>query len=210
MKLMLMSDLHGHLPKSLPDADAILIAGDICGGGKAVQQLEWLDDHFRRWLEQISIPTICVGGNHDWAMYEKLDEVRRLKLPWTYLQDESMMFQGKVVYGSPHQRKFYDWAFNLEEYQLAGKWNLIPDETNILICHSPPKFYGDKTRDGEFCGSESLTWRIGQLKQLQLVCFGHIHSGYGTYNSGNVTLANASLLNESYQMVNSPIVIEID
>jgi Icc-related predicted phosphoesterase len=207
-KIVCISDTHGQLPQIIPDSDVLLIAGDICCHGKAPEQLHWLNSKFRNWLEKMGRPVIGIAGNHDWAMYEKLDKVRALNLPWTYLQDESTVFNGLNVYGTPWQKKFFDWSFNLEEYELMGKWNLIPDNTDILICHSPPKYYGDKNPDGEFIGSESLTWRIGQL-HLRLMVFGHAHSGYGTYHSGNTTLVNASLLNEEYRMVNKPIVVEI-
>ena len=204
-----ISDLHGQLIEPLPDCDIVLIAGDICCHGKPPQQLEWMDYYLRNWLERLNKPVFSTAGNHDWPMEKYPDRVRELKLPWTYLQDEATTYEGKVIYGTPWQKIFFNWAFNLNEHELMGKWNLIPDNTDILICHSPPKFYGDRNPDGDFIGSESLTWRIGQLPQLKLAVFGHSHGGYGVYHSGNTTLVNASLLNEKYHMVNDPIVVEI-
>lgn len=210
MRFCAMSDLHGQLPIHLPECDVVLLAGDICDHGKAEFQLAWMDRKLRKWLEKINKPVFACSGNHDWPMWSKLKEVRNLKLPWTYLQDEATVFNGWKIYGTPWQKKFFNWAFNLDESQLMGKWNLIPDDTDVLICHGPPKYYGDRNPRGELCGSESLTWRIGQLENLRLVCYGHIHAGYGVYSSKNTILANVSLLDERYKLVNKPFIVELE
>jgi Icc-related predicted phosphoesterase len=141
-KIVAISDMHGQLPQpqTIPDSDILLIAGDVCCHGKAPAQLHWLNSKFRNWLKKVDRPVIATAGNHDWAMYDELDKVRKLNLPWTYLQDEATVYNGLTVYASPWQKEFFSWAFNLNEHELMGKWNLIPDETDILICHSPPKF----------------------------------------------------------------------
>jgi Icc-related predicted phosphoesterase len=199
--------MHGNLP-TLPDCDAVLISGDICIRASAAKQLIWLDHMFRAWLKKINKPVFACAGNHDWAMFERLHDMRKLRLPCTYLQDNSAVFEGFHVYGTPWQKRFYDWAFNLDESALAGKWNVIPENTDILICHSPPKYYGDKTSNGQFVGSESLTWRIGQIKP-KLVVFGHIHGGYGEYRSSDTILVNAALTDDHYKPVNKLIVVEL-
>ena len=209
MKICAISDQHGHLPAIPQGIDALFIAGDICCHGNVHKQLNWLDTTFRYWLNKIEVPVYACSGNHDWPMYEKPDQVRELKLPWTYLQDSETEFQGLKIYGTPHQKKFFDWAFNLDEIELAGKWNLIPDDTDILICHSPPKYYGDLVQRGTHEGSESLTWRIQQVRP-KLVTFGHIHGGRGVYAIGQTTtLANVSVVNEKYEMVHEPWVYEM-
>ena len=208
MKFACMSDMHGHLPEPLPECDAVLIAGDICNHGAYTRQLAWLDQDFRRWLNRINKPVFACAGNHDWPMYQVPQDVIRLKLPWTYLQDEFAMFNGLKIYGTPWQKKFYDWAFNLDEHQLMGKWNLIPDDVDVIVCHSPPKYYGDRNQQGEACGSESLTWRIEQIKP-KLVVFGHIHCARGEWRNAHSILTNVSILNESYKMVHQPWVVEI-
>ena len=208
MQFCCLSDLHGNLP-TLPECDVVLIAGDICTHGPRKFQLHWMDTQLRQWLESLHKPVFACAGNHDWPMYENLSQIKGMRLPWTYLQDESVVYEGFKIYGSPHSKIFYDWAFNLTEAKLMGKWNLIPDDTNILITHSPPKYYGDKNPDGEFCGSESLAWRIGQLSELRLAVFGHIHHAMGEYKSGDTILVNASLTNERYEPVNPIRVIEL-
>ena len=214
-KIVAISDMHGQLPQhqTIPDSDILLIAGDICCHGRAKEQLNWLDGRFRWWLEKLNRPVFACAGNHDWVFYEKSEDARKLGLPWTYLQDESANFDGLKIYGTPWQKEFFNWAYNLTEHELTGKWNLIPSDTDILICHSPPKFYGDLTLDGNFIGSESLTWRIEQMPHLKLVAFGHNHQGYGEYKIANgisgAILANVSVLNDDYRLVNKPYFVEI-
>lgn len=212
MKFCAISDQHGYLP-NVPKCDALLIAGDICCHGSVHQQLNWLDTKFRKWLKSISVPVFAVAGNHDWPMYEKLKEVEKLNLSWTYLQDEFVEFNGLKIYGSPWQKRFYDWAFNLDLRDLTQKWELIPNDTDILITHSPPKFYGDLVARGTHEGCEALLRKLNQIKP-KLHVFGHIHPGRGAWDYSVddfvIKLANVSLVNERYVMVNEPMVFEID
>ena len=208
MKFACLSDTHGKLPE-IPECDAVLMAGDICAHGEYPQQLRWMNTTLRSWLVKVNKPVFACAGNHDWPMYEAPNDVLRLRLPWKYLQDDWVMHEGFKIYGTPWQKKFYDWAFNMEEHQLAGKWNMIPDDTDILVCHSPPKFYGDLNQQGEHCGSESLTWRIQQIKP-KLVVFGHIHCARGEWRNAHTIMANVAVLNESYQLVHEPWIVELE
>ncbi len=207
-KFCCISDLHGYLPNNLPDCDAILIAGDICCHGSVATQLQWLDYQFRNWLLYINKPVIACCGNHDWVFYQQPEQIKNLNLPWVYLQDSYTIFNRLKIYGTPWQLKFMNWAFNLSENQLIGKWNLIPDDIDILICHGPPRYYGDRTVDGDIVGSESLTWRIQQIQPMAVIC-GHIHEGYGQYQIGPTKIINASINDENYKPINSPIIITI-
>ena len=46
------------------------------------------------------------------------------------------------------KKKFHDWAFNLPRggKELREKWDMIPDDTQILVTHGPPKFHGFKKK----------------------------------------------------------------
>jgi hypothetical protein len=104
----------------------VLIAGDICAHGNAKRQLTWLDTRFRYWLGQVKGHVIGVAGNHDWPFYKRAEDVRKLNLPWTYLQDSGTEFEGLKIWGTPWQLEFFDWAFNLKEHELAEKYAMIP------------------------------------------------------------------------------------
>jgi Icc-related predicted phosphoesterase len=87
---------------------------------------------------------------------------------------------------------------------------MIPLDTDILITHGPINGYLDLTNRGEPVGCPLLKNKVSELKKLKLHVCGHIHSGYGSFETGNgVKLVNASLLNDNYVMVNSPIIINL-
>lgn len=212
MNIVAVSDLHGKLP-DLPKADLVLIGGDICplGNHSPNQQCYWLNTDFRRWLLRINAKmTVGVAGNHDFVFQEW--PWAKLDLPWTYLQDSGTEFEGLKIWGSPWQPRFHDWAFNLDEPQLAMQWKLIPDDTDILVLHGPPHGYGDQAprQNGqgfENVGSPSLLKRIQEI-QPKLVVFGHIHEGRGRWQMGPTTLANVSILNGYYSHVHEPMQFE--
>jgi len=213
MKVVALSDMHGHLPKIPKDADLVLIAGDICPGMPAKLQTHWLRTVLKTWLKKIESPVFACAGNHDWPFYgleypNLKKEVQEMDLPWTYLEDSGAEFEGLKIWGTPWQREFYDWAFNLKEEELPEKWALIPDDTDILISHSPPKGFGDATLRGEAVGSFALLDKINDIKP-KLSVFGHIHPGRGQWDFNGTILANVTVVNEQYEMVYEPMEIEI-
>jgi Icc-related predicted phosphoesterase len=217
VKVVAISDMHGVLPE-VPACDLLLLAGDITPveDHGLEFQARWLDEEFRRWLEAVPArKVIGVAGNHDF-LFEQAPEAVPRDLPWTYLQDAGMEWEGLKVYGTPWQPWFYDWAFNLEEDDLAKKWALIPAGTDVLVLHGPPYGYGDgvpSSRGGvesvRRCGSPSLLRRIEEVKP-RLAVYGHIHPGAGVYRLQGTTLANVSLLDDNYQAVNGPSIFLLD
>lgn len=203
-KIVAISDLHGNLPE-IPACDILLIAGDICPNGSSQQS--WLDGPFRKWLEGIKGEVFACAGNHDFIFQESPHSVPNL--PWHYLEDESAEYMGLKIYGTPWQKRFGDWAFNLDESDLASRWDQIPDDTDILVTHGPPLYFGDLVERGTHEGSPSLLKRIVQISP-KLVVFGHIHNGRGEYLHNDVMMANVTLLNESYKMVYPPWTYEIE
>jgi Icc-related predicted phosphoesterase len=105
-----------------------------------------------------------------------------------------------------------DWAFMLERGEpLYQKWQLIPDNTDVLITHGPPKGIGDEANLGFKCqnvGCVDLLARIHQLS-LKAHIFGHIHEGYGEYLRGKTRLINASTCTARYEPRNAPIVVDV-
>lgn len=226
-KLIITSDLHGQLPDIKEAADILVIAGDICPNfyrifthdiqSRAMQrecksQIDWLKTTFQDWILKLDIlQVVCTWGNHDWigqfsSIVPKIEHCH-------ILNDTPLTINGIKFFGSPWQLPFCDWAFNTTEDKLKDYFYLIPDDTEILIAHSPPYKYCDTTKNdrSKYLGSKSLNNRIRQLKSLKLVCCGHIHTGYGiaTLKEGP-KIINASLINEEYKMTQQPVVIYIE
>lgn len=214
MKIVALSDLHGHLPE-VPDCDLLLLAGDYCRNHR---DYGWYAGPFYNWLATLrgrGIDVVGVGGNHDWPLHN--DPAFARSLPWYYLLDETLLYFRQdandepplVIYGSPWQNRFFDWAWNLDEPELAAKWSLIPNGLDVLLLHGPPRGFGDRTAEGVSAGSPSLTTRIIESRP-KLVVFGHIHEGRGMYRCGESLLVNASFVDRQYRPCGQPVALELE
>ena len=229
MRITVISDTHtrqGQIPYSdLPGGDLLIHAGDIMNSGYNKNDIF----DFLYWYD--SIPgyedKVFIAGNHD-RMFENHPEdieVWLSKFPnIVYLQDDTytMYFDGPNgdtpednihIYGSPWQPEFYSWAFNLQRnsLQLSGKWEAIPNNTDILITHGPAFGTLDTVAGRQYdnLGCELLAERIERLKPKIHVC-GHIHSGYGYVFKDGTHFFNASVLDEQYEYTQKPMTFDWD
>jgi len=218
MKIVCISDLHSQLTFSVPEADLLLIAGDLCpafhSSSLSVQmQRDWLDSLFRFWfLEQPIKEAVIVAGNHDWIWEISKKQVPEMNENFHYIEDESIEILGKKIYGTPVQLPFLNWAFNRSESSIQKYWNNIPENLDILLLHSPPYGILDKTHHSKFAsehiGSKSLKKKIDEVRP-KLVVFGHNHGEQGIVEKDGITYVNASLVDERYNLTREPIVLEI-
>lgn len=210
MKLICISDthsLHRRIPE-IPDGDVLIHAGDCLGQG-TLENIKDLND----WLGTLPHRyKIVIAGNHDWAFQETPKQARQALNNAIYLEDSGIEIGGIRFWGSPWTPTFLDWAFMLDRgEQLCEKWALIPDNTDVLITHGPPKGIGDEANLGfksQNVGCADLLARIQELA-LKAHIFGHIHEGYGEYEQGQAKLINASTCNARYEPRNAPIVMNL-
>ena len=224
MRITVISDTHtkhGLIPLTdLPGGDLLIHAGDIMNSGYNKNDI--LD--FCTWfhsLEQYD-KKIFIAGNHD-RMFENhpegVEELLNIYFDIDYLQDEGYDLYdldtdtSTKIYGSPWQPEFYSWAFNLPKngIELAGKWEAIPDNTDILITHGPAFGTLDTVagRPWDNLGCELLAQRIEVIKPKIHVC-GHIHSGYGYEFKDGTHFFNASVLDEQYEYTQKPMTFDWD
>ena len=224
MRITVISDTHtkhGLIPLTdLPGGDLLIHAGDIMNSGYNKNDI--LD--FCTWfhsLEQYD-KKIFIAGNHD-RMFENhpegVEELLNIYFDIDYLQDEGYDLYdldtdtSTKIYGSPWQPEFYSWAFNLPKngIELAGKWEAIPDNTDILITHGPAFGTLDTVagRPWDNLGCELLAQRIEVIKPKIHVC-GHIHSGYGYEIKDGTHFFNASVLDEQYEYTQKPMTFDWD
>ena len=133
MKFVCLADTHClHNKIEVPDGDVLLHAGDFTMRGKEKNIRDFSDFLGKLPHEH----KIVIAGNHD-LLFEKNPPVaQKLLTNCTYLQDSFTVIEGLKIYGSPWQPWFYDWAFNLQRgAEIRAKWDLIPDDTDILLTH---------------------------------------------------------------------------
>ena len=207
MKITAISDLHGFKPK-LPSGDLLLIAGDLTASDSEVEHrdfLEWLSSQDYRKV-------IYIPGNHD-TIYQFRFEFT-LPENVSFICDSGTEFDGLKLWGTPWSLRFATMnpkcmAFTeLTESDLLKHYSKIPNDTDILITHTPPRGILDNTNFNGRVGSVSLRTRVDAIKP-KLIVFGHIHESYGKQEVDGVTCINASYVNEKYKPVNKNVEIEL-
>lgn len=210
MKVVTLSDTHGkHNKVDVPPGDVLVHAGDFMLGGNDYGEAK----SFAKWFHaQPHEHKVVIAGNHD-ILFEKLPYVaKELFAGVHYLCDSGVTIEGVRFWGSPYTPEFYDWAFNLPRGESLKKhWDMIPDDTNVLVTHGPPYGLLDQVKSGwDHLGCIDLRKAIDKrLKQLRLHVFGHIHGGAGIMGYGGFWVNNASVLSEAYEVVRPPLQITI-
>ncbi|KAF1839716.1 Metallo-dependent phosphatase [Decorospora gaudefroyi] len=174
-----ISDTHNSQP-DIPAGEVLIHAGDITQSGSLKEIQHSLD-----WLNSLPHPfKLLIAGNHDILLdnsQPRADLVEHASLDWgsvIYLNSKSTTIScsnGRrlKIYGSPFSPRHGNWAFQYprNEDVWHGK---VPEDTDILITHGPPKGHLDAGHLGcKFLLDE--VWR----KKPRLHVFGHVHEGYG-------------------------------
>lgn len=201
MKIGVTADLHGYLPPIPDDLELLLVAGDVGAfSGKLLESFKgWsstLTDLYD-WVDSAPCPVIACAGNHDFT-FEASEHTARL-IPWTYLLDQTVECGGFKIHGSPWTPTYGRWAFMQDDEALAAKWELIPNDVDILMTHGPPYGVMDVGHGGKLAGSETLRVRLTQIDPT-LHVFGHIHGSRGErWHDTNYLTVNAAYVDEDYQ-----------
>lgn len=208
MRIVCFSDTHGHHQGlTVPPGDVLVFAGDACRGGTLTELAP-----FAEWMGRLPHrDKLFVAGNHDWPFVREAPEARRTLAAngIGYLQDEAVVIEGITFYGSPWQPEFCGWAFNLPRGDaLRDKWSRIPDDTRVLITHSPPFGIRDRLPSGLLVGCEALALRVLALGP-DLHVFGHVHDAAGLKVVERTRFANVAVVDEEYRLVRPASVFDI-
>ena len=232
MKICAISDLHGYLPKSLPECDVLVIAGDIVPleyQRSTVQSVAWLAGPFQNWcLKRKCSEIVVVAGNHDFIFEHCINnfftprEIHDIlfkldsKLKIHYLCDSYVTIKDITFYGTSLCPSLRNWAFYRDSDSLKeGFINGMNKPFDVLVTHCPPKmgtqgvvlqpnynYYKD-------FGCEEL-WDVIKEKDIKWVISGHIHSGNHDIDYyGNMKCVNVSLKDEDYNVKYETFVFEI-
>ena len=204
----MIADTHSrHRSIRLPKGDVLIHAGDISYRGEKLE----VEDFLTWFRKQDFEHKIFIAGNHDFLLEKaKPKEIDNLILDdIIYLNDSSTLVNGYKIWGSPVTPRFFNWAFNRARGEAIRKhWELIPSDTHLLITHGPPYGILDQVANEQHVGCKDLLNRVVEIKPLVHV-FGHIHESYGSTKNMGIRFINASQTNESYEVVNKPVVFEL-
>jgi len=213
MKVVCISDTHNMLRHmTIPDGDVLLHAGDFSMQGR-VAEINEFNDQIGRLPHKHKI---VIAGNHDIGLETDAEQSKALLTNATYLEDSGVEIEGVKFWGSPWQPQFFDWAFNLERgKQLREKWEKIPEDTDVLVTHGPPRMILDLApREGslpdENVGCDDLRREVLDRIKPKYHVFGHIHEGHGWKEVDGIRFINASILDGRYRIRNKPIIFEIE
>ena len=208
LKFVAISDTHcRHKSLKLPKGDVLLHAGDVTYKGERWEVMDFLD-----WFgKQNYTYKIFIAGNHDF-FFEKISNAAMQELlpkDVVYLNDSGITINNVKLWGSPVTPWYYNWAFNRPRGAAINRhWQLVPDDTDVLVTHGPPYGLLDTVINGTHTGDKDLRKRVEVIKP-KVHLFGHIHESYGVEKKGGTKFINATVLNESYELVNPPVVFEL-
>ena len=133
-----ISDTHGYHGKiDLPGGDILIHSGDCSSEGDLEEVLVFLD-----WFKaQKYSHRLLIPGNHD-SIFELIPDLMEEECKRRHillLNDSGCEIEGMKIWGSPVQPTFFDMAFNRNRGpDIKKHWDLIPNNTEILITHGPP------------------------------------------------------------------------
>lgn len=198
-----LSDTHGQHKnlKSLPEADIIVHSGDFTFAGSEEEAYD-----FMNWFCNLPYKhKIFIAGNHDMCMYGA-DHIDGLSRNVHYLYNNSVVIDGIKFYGIPM------FMEDCMDGNLDVFINNIPDDTDVLITHMPPKGTCDLADYGKGPEHRGNATLAELLKKLHPTChlFGHEHDAYGKTIKENVIYSNACVVDSRYNLTNNPTIININ
>lgn len=194
MKILHISDTHGFhgmFPNERFDGIDVVIHSGDCSNWRDPFRNEPEVRSFIHWYSSIPVKhKIFVAGNHDTSIERRMvTPADFAQAGIIYLENASTTIDGVKFWGSPITPTFGDWAFMKRREKIGRVWDTIPEDTDVIIVHGPPKGVRDLSfdREGnlEMCGCSALAKRVWVL-QPKLVAFGHIHNMDGVITNQGV------------------------
>lgn len=207
-----MADIHNRFNRfpaeRLPDADYVVVAGDVTNAGRSARIDEDAYDNLQRaraWLDSLRSKyggsrVIVIPGNHDIGCHAAefgegfcepssaivLDTVGKLSITaWA----ESLC----TAFDAPELSLSWPHTTSDPGVDLA-RWALCP-EVDVIISHCPPYGARDLAISGARIGSPGLAEAIRRVRPKLVVC-GHVHEDSGikvlAHEGGNTLVVNCA------------------
>lgn len=216
MRIVFISDTHNlHKKISIPKCDLLLHCGDFSSRGTKNELVNFLD-----WFaEQPAREKVFIAGNHDFICESNPDQVYSIVKNYNvnYLFESSVRLEGLNIFGSPWVTYLPNWAFSFKRNnpnEAISAWAKIPDNTDILLTHTPPYRIFDRVDRSMYVGEDlnvgcpHLLDRVNKVKP-KIHAFGHIHEGYAGAEKGGINFINAASCTIKYNPTNSPVVFDL-
>ena len=236
VRFVCISDTHSKhewdkCPFTVPNGDVLLHAGDFTKVGDVREVAA-----FCKWFGALPHKRkILIAGNHDLSLHgetyaqtgllqglqsadaAELAAKARALVDATpnceYLCDSGTSVRGISIWGSPWQPMFPTGppqAFQLPRGQpLRDKWALIPEQTDVVVTHSPPLGHGDAAGPGNHIGCIDLLDELQSRVKPSHHVFGHCHPGYGVTSDGQTLFLNAATCTNAYRPEHLPLVFDL-
>jgi Icc-related predicted phosphoesterase len=202
MKLTCISDIHCRYREiEVPDADMLVIAGDVCNWGLFPEF-----DDFCRWVFSLRgrfKHIVYVPGNHDKWVEKNLDKARKMLAPCHLITNGPLEIERFKLWGYAYIPPMPFWAFSQESNKAKVMLDAIPEGLDLLISHGPPFATLDSTLNGYNVGCPLLREAVDRAKPRHHV-FGHIHEGYGEIMASCTTFHNVAICDRFYNPINKP------
>jgi len=198
MRILHISDTHSKhsLLKNLPKADVIVHSGDASFSGSDSEVLDFLN-----WFCDLDYPyKIYVAGNHDDCLYGA--QIEGLPDDCHYLCHSGIKIENVNFWGVP---LFVGDA--LKDGRTEQIMAQIPGNTDVLVSHSPP--FGILDFDDNINYGCPDLLKVVERISPRYHLFGHIHANHGIQKIGQTTFVNSAIMNEMYEFVNKPKLLEI-
>lgn len=221
MKAVFISDTHQlHDRITIPDGDVLVHSGDFTNRGTDGA----LKDFVTWFASQPHEYKVFIAGNHEMGLDKGATRQHKQEIIKSftsqndklfYLENSEVVINGIKFYGSPITPWFFDWAWNVQRGRaIALAWEMIPEDTNVLITHGPPYGMLDLVQESfgrdAHQGCQDLMNRVKELKQLKVHAFGHLHlEGGKSIQSDGVTFINGAICDDAYHPTRQPVVVEI-
>ena len=227
LKVCAFSDTHGQYDFEVKPCDIVLICGDIVPlqiQSYISQSLKWFKDEFVPWCNNLPCDkVIFVAGNHDFfaerASFTINDIISGTKIIYLFNENYTYIDSNNhewTVFGTPLCKQFGRWAFMHSNDYNKTYYDLMNDNTNIVITHDMPYCMNDvclqKTpwsNNMEHLGNIPLRQVVDE-KKPRYVFGGHLHSGdHNLIDYDGIQCVNVSLLDEEYKLTYQPFYIDI-
>ncbi|CDH57284.1 calcineurin-like phosphoesterase [Lichtheimia corymbifera JMRC:FSU:9682] len=215
-RFVCVSDTHGKTAFNfpIPDGDVFIHSGDVT---KYSHEEEWSKSI--AWIASLPHSVkIVTGGNHDFDLDDRFGNVTNKQeilasmeqAGITYLEHELYQLPealgGFKMFVSPYAPMHLGGAFMPRD--LTPYWEKIPQDTQILVTHTPPYGYHDRTSRGMHVGCKALLRKIEAIRP-RVCIFGHIHEAHGWSQENGTLMINACICDRRYRASQRPIIFDL-